>query len=54
MIFAVEAIDVLQRTVGGFGVENIDDGDKSGIEDDPDNVEAPAEGLNAYWCYFDN
>ena len=47
MVFAEEAIDVFEGAVGGFGVEEVDGGDEGGVEDDPDDVEAPAEGLDA-------
>ena len=47
-VLAEQAIDILQSAVCSFGVEEVDNGNESGIEDDPDDIETPLEGLNAY------
>jgi hypothetical protein len=54
MVFAEELIHVFERAVCGLGVEKVDYGEESGIEDDPDDVEFPAEGLDAYWGDLDD
>ena len=35
-------------------VEEIDDGDERGVQDCPDNVEFPLQGLNADWSDLDH
>ena len=47
VVLAEEAIDIFEGTVGGLWVEEVDYGDKGGVEDCPDDVEFPLEGLNA-------
>ena len=54
MILAEETVHVLEGAVGGFGVEEVDDGDEGEVEDDPDDVELPAEGLDADGGDFDD
>ena len=54
MIFAEETINVFERAVGRFGVEEVDGGDEGGVEDNPDDVEAPAEGLDSDRSDFDD
>ena len=54
VVFAVEAIDVLESAVGGLRVEEVDDGQEGEVEDDPDDVETPAEGLDADRGDFDD
>ena len=48
LVFTEHAIDVLERAVGSLGVEQVYDGDEGEIEDGPDDVELPAEVLDAY------
>ena len=54
MIVAKHAIDVFEGTIGGFGVEKVDNGDEGGVENCPDDVEFPLQALNANWRDFDN
>ena len=54
MVLTVEAIDVLEGSVCGLRVEEVDDGQEGEVEDDPDDVEAPAEGLDADGSDFDD
>ena len=54
MVFAEEPVNVLEGAVGGFGVEKVDDGYEGGVEDDPDDVEFPAKGLDADRGDFDD
>ncbi len=37
-----------------YGVKEVDDGDKGGVEEGPDDVEFPLQGLDADGCDFDN
>lgn len=39
---------------GTYRVEEVDDGDKGGVEDGPDDVEFPLQGLDAYGCDLDD
>ena len=54
LVVTEEAVDVLEGAVGGLGVEEVDDGDKGGVEEGPDDVEFPLEGLDAYGGDFDD
>lgn len=54
LVFAEHAVDVLEFAVRGFGVEEVDDGDEGGVEDGPDDVELPLQGLDAYWGDLDD
>lgn len=53
-IIPEQPIDILERAVGRFRVEEIDDGHERGVEDGPDDVEFPLQGLDADGCDFDN
>ena len=48
VVFTEEAVDVFEGAVGGFGEEEVDDGNEGGVEDGPDDVEFPVEGLDAW------
>ncbi len=37
-----------------YGVKEVDDGDKGGVEEGPDDVEFPLQGLDADGCDFDD
>lgn len=37
-----------------YGIKEVDDGDKGGVEEGPDDVEFPLQGLDAYGCDFDD
>lgn len=54
MVFAEEPVDVLEGAVGGFGIEEVDDGYEGSVKDDPDDVEFPAQGLDADGGDFDD
>ena len=47
VVLAEEAVDVLERARGRLRVEEVDDGQEGEVEDGPDDVEAPAQGLDA-------
>lgn len=53
-IIPKQPIDILERAVGRFRVEKIDDGYERSVEDGPDDVEFPLQGLDAYGCDFDD
>lgn len=46
-ILTVHAINVFERTTGGFRVEEINDGHEYAVEDRPDDVKLPPKALNA-------
>lgn len=48
------AVQVLECSVCSLRVQEINDGDERGIEDGPDDVEFPMEGVDSYGCYLDN
>ena len=54
VVFAEEAIDIFESAVGGLRVEEVDYGDEGGVEDSPDDVEFPVEGLDTDGGDFDD
>ena len=52
MVFTEQSIDVFEGTVGGLGIEEIDDGDEGGVEYRPDDIEFPLQGLDTDGGYF--
>lgn len=53
-IIPEQAVNVLERAVGRFRVEEIDNGHERGVENGPDDVEFPLQGLDADGCDFDH
>ena len=53
-IISEQAVDILERTIGCFRVKEIDDRDERGVEDGPNDIESPLQGLDADRCYFDH
>lgn len=49
-----ESINVLQRLACRLGIQKVHDRDESSVEDSPDDVEPPMQGLNADRCNFDH
>lgn len=49
---AVIGVQVFERAVCSLGIEEVDGRDEGEVEDDPDNVELPAKGLDADRGYF--
>ena len=47
VVLAEETVHVLEGAVCGLGVEDVDDGQERKIQHDPDDVELPAQGLDA-------
>nr|POF15458.1 hypothetical protein CFP56_71954 [Quercus suber] len=47
IVFTEIRVEVLESAAGGFRVEEVDDGDEGEVEDAPDDVEFPAEVLDA-------
>ena len=54
VVFAEETIHVFEGAVRSLGVEKVDDGQEGRVEDDPNDVESPAEGLDADGCDLNN
>lgn len=54
MILAEETVHVLEGAVRSLWVEEVDDGEEGSVEDDPDDVEFPAEGLDTDGGNFDD
>lgn len=51
---AVVVVQVFEGTVGGLGVEEVDDGEEDGVCDGEDDPEFPAEVLDSAGGDFDN
>ena len=47
LVVAEETINVFEGAIRSFGVEEVDDWDERGVEDGPNNIKFPMEGLNA-------
>ena len=47
LVVSEETVNIFESAVRGFGVEEVDDWDERGVEDGPNDVEFPVEGLNA-------
>ena len=54
LIFAEHAVDIFETASGGLRIEEVDDRDEGGVEDRPDDVESPAQILNANGCNLDH
>ena len=46
LVVSEESVDIFKSSVGGFRVEEIDDGDETEIEDGPDDIELPMQALD--------
>lgn len=46
-VLAIHAVDIFQRAVGGFGVEEIDDGHEGAVENGPYDIELPLKALDS-------
>ena len=54
LVVTEETVNIFQGAVRGFGVEEVDDWNERGVEDGPNNIKLPMEGLNADGGDFDN
>ena len=54
LVVSEETVNIFEGAVRGFRVEKIDDWDEGGVEDGPDDIKLPMEGLNADGGDFNN
>ena len=47
LVVSEETVNIFEGAIRGFGVEEVDDWDEGGVEDGPNDIEFPLEGLNA-------
>ena len=47
LVVSEETVNIFESAIRGFGVEKVDDWDKGGVEDGPNDIKLPVEGLNA-------
>ena len=47
LVVSEETVNVFQGAVRGFGIEKVDDWNERGVEDGPNDIEFPLEGLDA-------
>ena len=47
LVVSEETVNIFQGAVRGFGIEKVDDWNERGVEDGPNDIEFPLEGLNA-------
>ena len=47
LVVSEETVNIFEGAVRGFRVEEVDNRDKGGVEDGPDDIKLPMEGLNA-------
>ena len=53
-VLAVVSVEVLEGAVGGLGVEQVEDRHGHGVDHSPDDVELPAQRLEANRRHFDD
>jgi hypothetical protein len=46
-VLSIHAVDIFQRSVGGLGVEEIDDRHEGAVEDRPNDIELPFKALDS-------
>ena len=54
LVISEETVNIFEGAIRGFGVEKVDDRDEGGVEDGPNNIKLPLEGLNADGGDFNN
>lgn len=54
MVLAEEPVHVFEGSVRGLRVEEVDDGEERCVEDDPNDIEPPAESLDTDGGDFDD
>ena len=54
MVLTEETVNVLEGAVGGFGVKEVDNGHEGSVENRPNDIKLPLQGLNPDRGDFDD
>ena len=54
LVVTEETVNIFEGAIRGFGVEKVDDWDEGSVEDGPNNIKLPMEGLDADGGDFNN